>query len=178
MEILKKLGRIYNKFEEYTLVYSLVLCTILVLVQVIARYVFNHSLSWSEELCRFIFIWSIWLGTSIAAKDNSHLRIEILYNKTKGWGRISLSFLINLLWLGLCLVFLFSGIEMLQDMIVRNRTAASMPWLPVWIVYASVPISQGIVGLRLVISMIGDVKHIVNKDHPDLVISAGIGGDQ
>ena len=65
MKKAKVLVTIWNKIEEYFLVYSLILMVALVFIQVIMRYIFNNSLSWSEELVRYIFIWQIWLGASL-----------------------------------------------------------------------------------------------------------------
>ena len=66
--ILSRIGNIYNNLEEYLLVVSLVINVLLVFLQVIMRTVFKNSLTWSEELSRYIFIWQIWLGASIALK--------------------------------------------------------------------------------------------------------------
>lgn len=63
---MKKLINFYNQLEAHLLVCSLIFTVILVFFQVILRYVFSSSLSWSEELARYIFIWQIWLGTSVA----------------------------------------------------------------------------------------------------------------
>lgn len=54
---LKKLIYGYDKLEEYLLCGSLVFTTLVVFLQVIMRKVFNNSLTWSEELTRYIFIW-------------------------------------------------------------------------------------------------------------------------
>ena len=80
---MKKLFNFYNKIEEYLLVYSLVFNVILVFSQVIMRSIFNLSLSWSEELSRYIFIWQIWLGTSIAIKEDKHINVELIYQIVK-----------------------------------------------------------------------------------------------
>ena len=50
------LKKCWDHFEETILVYSYLLVVPLLFVQVVSRYVFNHSLSWSEELARYIFI--------------------------------------------------------------------------------------------------------------------------
>lgn len=55
--ILSRIGNIYNNLEEYLLVVSLVINVLLVFLQVIMRTVFKNSLTWSEELSRYIFIW-------------------------------------------------------------------------------------------------------------------------
>ena len=71
------LKKCWDHFEETILVYSYLLVVPLLFVQVVSRYVFNHSLSWSEELARYIFIWQVWLGSSYCVKENRHIRIDI-----------------------------------------------------------------------------------------------------
>jgi TRAP-type C4-dicarboxylate transport system permease small subunit len=43
--------------------------------EVICRYVFLKSLGWTEEILRYLNVWIILLGASIAAKRNVHLRV-------------------------------------------------------------------------------------------------------
>ena len=50
--------------------------TLLVFVQVVMRYVFNNSLSWSEELARYTFIWLIYIGISYGCKLRKHIKID------------------------------------------------------------------------------------------------------
>ena len=44
------------------------------LLQVAARYVFNWSVPWSEELTRLIFVWMV----MIAAVGGAHMRIDFI----------------------------------------------------------------------------------------------------
>ena len=75
--MLKKLIRYYNRLEENVLILSLVFTVALIFLQVIMRKVFQNSITWSEELARYIFIWQIWLGTSIGFRDGKHISISV-----------------------------------------------------------------------------------------------------
>lgn len=62
--------------EVFCCVILMSLMTLLVFVQVVMRYVFNNSLSWSEELARYVFIWLIYLGISYGCKLRKHIKID------------------------------------------------------------------------------------------------------
>ena len=82
---MKKIVKLYDTLEAYVLVLALAFSTLLIFVQVIFRYVLNDSITWSEELARYIFIWMIWLGTSVSMKTKEHIRMDMLMNKVHGW---------------------------------------------------------------------------------------------
>ena len=52
--------------------------TVLVTVQVFARYVLNDTPPWSEELCRYLFIWASFLGACVAMGRAAHLGVDSL----------------------------------------------------------------------------------------------------
>ena len=47
-----------ENLEEFILVVFLIAMTLIMGIQVFCRYVLGMSLSWSEELTRYLFIWS------------------------------------------------------------------------------------------------------------------------
>ena len=50
----------------------LIAMTIVVFSQVVARYIFEAPLSWSEELARFLLMWLSMLSAAYAFKTKSH----------------------------------------------------------------------------------------------------------
>lgn len=75
MKVLKWLDKY---FEEAVLVILLCLMMLIMGVQVTARYVLGSSLSWSEEITRFLFIWSGFLSASFCVKKGASVKIEQL----------------------------------------------------------------------------------------------------
>lgn len=65
-----------EKLELTICVILMTVMTLIIFVQVIMRYVFNSSLSWSEELARYLFIWLIYIGISYGCKLMKHLKID------------------------------------------------------------------------------------------------------
>ena len=86
---------------------------VIISAQVIFRYVFNSSLSWPEEIARYLFTWMIFLGAALALRDKTHIAVAVVRDKlpaafqhrarlvTHG---IILAFLVLLFVLGLMLV--------------------------------------------------------------------------
>lgn len=64
--------------EEWILVFLLAAVCVTLMIQIIMRYVFNASLSWSEEFARYCFVWSTFLSVSFSIKKGSMLRVDIL----------------------------------------------------------------------------------------------------
>lgn len=65
-----------NYFEEFLLVILLVAMTVIMGIQVCARYLFGNSLSWSEEITRYLFIWSGFISISYCTKKCISIKIE------------------------------------------------------------------------------------------------------
>ncbi len=54
--------------------FSLILT--IILLAVFFRYVVNHSLFWSDEVVRYLFVWFILLGAALTLRDRRHIRVE------------------------------------------------------------------------------------------------------
>ncbi|MFR5079935.1 MAG: TRAP transporter small permease [[Clostridium] innocuum] len=65
-----------DNLEEALLIALLVTMTLLMGLQVFSRYILNASLSWSEELTRYLFIWSGFLSISYCIKKWNSIKID------------------------------------------------------------------------------------------------------
>jgi TRAP-type C4-dicarboxylate transport system permease small subunit len=50
---------------------------LLVIANVFARYVFNHSFVWAEELSRYMMIWVGFLGSGLVLRVGAHLAVDV-----------------------------------------------------------------------------------------------------
>ena len=76
MKVLKFLD---ENLEKMLCVIFLALMSIIIVLQVFFRYVLNNSLSWSEELARYLFIWMIYVGISYGVKMHKHICVDAVY---------------------------------------------------------------------------------------------------
>lgn len=72
------LVRHLDRLIKISLVAMMITIAMLTFYQVIMRYGFNQSSSWSEEAIRFTFIWSSFLGVAMGVREKSHIGISIL----------------------------------------------------------------------------------------------------
>jgi TRAP-type transport system small permease protein len=49
----------------------------LVIANVFARYVFNHSFVWAEELSRYMMIWVGFLGSGLVLRIGAHIAVDV-----------------------------------------------------------------------------------------------------
>ena len=61
---------------------AMLACTVLLTVlQVFFRYVVGDPLSWSEELSRWLFVWTVYLGWPLLISKHKHMRLEFLIGR-------------------------------------------------------------------------------------------------
>jgi TRAP-type C4-dicarboxylate transport system permease small subunit len=141
-----------NNFEEYFVVWTLAGMTILVFAQVVMRYVFSYSLSWSEELSRYIFLWLSWVGASYAVKEGSHFRVEMFANLIKGKHRRRYEIGILIVWFMFCFFLTLVGTQLVLFLVRTWQVSAAMR-IPMAVPYASVPVSSLLMCVRLIIEI-------------------------
>ena len=81
MKAYSKFMDVIEKIIRILLFVTVAVMVVVMIYQVILRYVFSASNSWSEELCRYLFIYSVMLGAAIAVRRNSHLQIDVLTSR-------------------------------------------------------------------------------------------------
>jgi TRAP-type C4-dicarboxylate transport system permease small subunit len=152
-----------NNFEEYVCVFGMATMTAVVFLQVIMRYVFSNSLSWSEEFSRYVFIWISWLGASYAVRENSHFRFKMLADKLEGNARRCLELFVLLAWFTFCFFLAWYGTRLVLFLIARGQISAAME-IPMSLPYAAVPIGVGCMCIRLIIEMWKVIKEMTKGE--------------
>jgi len=77
----KTVGKAFDAVEKVLCALSgtlLVIFTLLTLVQVVLRYVFEMPLSWSEQLARYLFIWMLMLYMPVLMRRGNNLGFDLI----------------------------------------------------------------------------------------------------
>ena len=81
MTVLNKIRHVINKIFEVISTAILAVMTVLVVYQVVTRYVFNAPSAISEILSQYLFVWMIMFGSAYVYGSHEHLTIDIIKDK-------------------------------------------------------------------------------------------------
>lgn len=164
---MKKLINFLNKLEEITLVSMFCVMVLIIFVQVVMRYVFNNSLSWSEELGKFIFVWISWVGISIGARKNEHIKITMLTDKLSPKMSHIINIVSEMVVMSICFVTVFYGISLIisQANIYFAGIKISMSWGYLSVVFGCIIMMlrniESIVSSLRCLSKFRDIKEVI-----------------
>lgn len=154
----KKLINFLDQVENIVLVGMFVAMVLVIFFQVIMRYVFHNSSSWSEELGKFIFVWISWLGILIGQKKNEHIKITLVVDRLPQRGKHFLNLLSDLIVVGICFVTAYYGFFLVKTH-ASTRYAGikiSMSWG-----YLAVAIGCSLMVLRCLLTSYGHLKAMI-----------------
>lgn len=105
---------------------ALLLMMIVVFLQIVCG-MFKMSLSWSEELSRYLFVALIALGINLASTKHLFVRIEIIDGYLKGSAAFVMNVVRRLIAMYVSFVFVYSGYELIQIGGYQVSPAMSIP---------------------------------------------------
>lgn len=73
----KTLSNHLDRIARFLLFAAIVAMTLFITLQIIFR-VFFTALSWTEELSRYLLVWSTFIGASVAFKKGAHISVSFV----------------------------------------------------------------------------------------------------
>lgn len=134
---MKKIAKWLNEnLEIYISIILISSMTMLIFIQVVMRYVFKNSLSWSEELARYMFVWLIYLSISYGAKIRKHIKIEAFMKMFPEKGRKYIVIMGDCLFLIFAIIIVITSSELVQKQIMLGQTSPALH-IPMAFIYAA-----------------------------------------
>lgn len=146
MKLLKWLDK---NFETYFLIATLVLMVFIVTLQIILRFFFDYSLTWAEELTRYVMLYQIWVGAALAVKEDAHLRIISFKDRMSKRGQAIVEIIVIVLWAVFVVFLAIKSGKLVSILFIRGQVSAAMR-LPMGYAYASVTVGCALMTLRLI----------------------------
>jgi C4-dicarboxylate transporter DctQ subunit len=149
--------RVLNKSIRVLTILCLSALTVIVPIEVFLRYLFGKSLYITEEFTRYLMVWVVFLASSLALREDSHISIGILVNRFGGRARS----LLNLVAYLLLLIFLvFLGIEGVIALSFQMGQIIPSLGVPIFWFYLAIPVGSALMVLNLLPKMWGSLKGI------------------
>lgn len=113
---MKSVIRAFKTFQTFMRNLMGVLLAVMVLVvflQTFCRFVIFRSLTWSEELSRYLFVAIIVLGVNLATTDHMFVRIEIIDNYLKGKAKLGMDAIRKFVALLVSIIMVYSSYRLI-----------------------------------------------------------------
>lgn len=156
---MSKVRTFLDNLEENVLLFILFAAVVLIFMQVVMRYVFSNSISWSEELGRYLFIWLTWLSTGYAVRKKRHLRIEVIMDFFGERGKTIIDIITMIVWSGFT-VFLINQSWQVTSMVWRRGQLSAALEIYTAFAYAAIPVGATIMLLRLIDEIVRSVRKL------------------
>jgi TRAP-type C4-dicarboxylate transport system permease small subunit len=139
-----RIADVIMRLDDLALNITLVVCGGLLLAMVIIealgvvfRFILHDSLSWSDELASYLFVWLTCLGAAAGIKLRVHPEVKALADRLPAITQPWLEVLTDVAIAALGMVFVIYGSEML--MLMGSETASSLPISMVY-PYLAIPV--------------------------------------
>ena len=105
------------------------------------------DLSWSQELCIFMFVWMAKFGAAYGVRTGVHVGVDVVLNKMRSPSRY------RVILFGLICGALFTftigafGARFVMNMAATGQTSNDLE-APMWIVYLAIPVGTWLMCLR------------------------------
>ena len=135
----------------------------MILWEVVARYVFVAPTIWAEEMSRLVFIWASFLPLATLFRRRAHIEIHVLVDRLgpagKKWAEVFSAAFTGLF----AATAAWYGWDIAYDSFVVGRTTGTMLDIPNWWLEASVPLCFALLAVQCVSRM---AMLILGKEHP------------
>lgn len=144
---MQKLLKPIDWLEDAICVLTLGTVSLLIFGQVISRYFFEYTPLWSEELARYLIVWSIFVGVSVGVRDNKHIGVDALIRFLPHGFKVACECLLNLIGIAVVAVLIWTSIQFINRTIEFEQLSPAMR-IPMYIPYLAMPVGLSLSAVR------------------------------
>lgn len=142
--------KIFDNFEEYTLLLLFPLMVAVVFTATLARYLNLFPMFWGEEVARYIMVFMAYIGAGLGMKRGAHVGVSFFTERFKN---VKIRFFLEGFRIGTILLFCVTIMYYYRGIIVHQifmgQTTPAL-FIPMWIPYSAVPLGMFLVAIRAV----------------------------
>lgn len=141
--------KIFDNLESYICRALLLTFVTLLFVQILSRELFGYSITWSEELSVYLFVWFVFLGSSYAAKLSAHNRVTFQYKWLPPKLRTFFEAASDVAWVGFNSYFIYISYDFVfnrMNLFWKSQTLG----IPMKYIYLILPIAFTLMTIRII----------------------------
>jgi len=142
---MKKIITFMEKTFAFLSMAGIGLMLIIIFLQVISRYFFGYTASYSEELSRYLFVWVTFLSLPVVSRQGGHMIVGLLVERFTGERLRRLKIAGCLCSMAFLAIMIWQGIRMVQLSVWQTSPAME---IPMSYLYYAIPLGCG--GMLLV----------------------------
>lgn len=140
--------------------------TLVLGLQIFCRFILNDSLTWSEELARFMFIWSAFLSVSFCLKDGISLKIDTLVSVFPVKVQSVIWLLCDVIMFAFFLYMLPSAWDFAYASVLNGQTSAACG-IPMYFVQGSIVVGFALAAFRSAQNSVKQIRQLLQKKEED-----------
>jgi TRAP-type transport system small permease protein len=153
--------RFFERFEENLAALCLGALLVTLFLQVFTRFISRDPLSWTEEAARYLYVYVVFLGSSAAVTERSHVAIDFLVLKLSPPARLAIALLVNAGVLFVLANLFYWGIRATLRQLNIPLVVLDIPYA--W-VYVVVPVTAVLMTVRTLAVMGEDIRRYRRGD--------------
>lgn len=157
-DLLHKISAVTEKLERFLIMTAILVMMMNSTANAIGRYAFNKSIFFSEELNQFLIVAVTFIGFAYAVRKGRNIRMTAVYDSLGLRAQKYLTTLIALFTSMLMFYLAYQAFLYVEELKNLNRLSPALQ-LPVYWVYAIIPIGLAIAGLQYGMSFLMNLIH-------------------
>lgn len=145
--------------ERWVMLVCYTFCCVVIVQEVVRRFVLNYSSAWGEEAARYAFIYLGWIGAAYAVRERSHIRFDIVLGRvgprTKAW----LLIFAELATIAFACIALYWSLHTIRQLLQFEGATPVLRINKAWF-EAAVPIAFALIVLRSTQAIVRDVRDL------------------
>ncbi|MFD2741623.1 TRAP transporter small permease [Sulfitobacter aestuarii] len=160
-------GKTLAAIERFAMLWLYAFIALVIVIEVLRRFVFDYSSIWGEEAARYAFVYLVWIGAAVGVRNRSHISFTLLADILPPRPATVLSMFGHLAILGFAIFACYWSVEPLLISLEFGSVSEGLRLSRAWFL-AAVPIGFTLVLLRTCGNLVDDVRAFRANRRPDV----------
>ncbi len=129
--------------------------SVIVLLQIIFRFVIFIPLPWSEELARYLMIWTGMVGSFVAMREGRHIGVTMVVDRLPPRAALAVSIFVQAVTIAFLVILAQQGLALT---LVNLKQLSPAMRIPMFYPYLAVPVGAALMILELAAGILQDIQ--------------------